>query len=130
MNWSQDRHVEPGVLRDVHDTELWRQFQNDDNLTCQGLPPGKHSVRLAFAIAADGVQAYRGHHAKPHSMFAVAVAILNLPQWVRTQLNTLLLSMLMLGPNEPHDCQPAFNILADEFVYMYECGFSVWDAHR
>ena len=129
MEWSQSRLIgaDPGVMRDVHDSQLWQHFQEDPNLT---FPDGPPFIKLAFAIAADGVQAHRGHHAKPHSMFAVAVAILNLPPWVRTQLNTLLLSMLMLGPTEPKDCQPSLNILADELVYIYECGIRVWDEHR
>lgn len=130
LQWPDERSPAPGRVEDIHDSPLWQLFQDDpvmhsrmDDKDCPLLP-------LALAFCGDGVEAYRGHHKKPHSVFCNVAAVLNLPPWARTKMASSLLAFIAPGPHEPKDLQSILDILTDELVFLHEIGFHAMDSSR
>ena len=114
-------------MKDVHDAPIWQHLQEDPTM-CR--PSQLETIKLGLAICGDGVQPFKGKQAKSHSMFCIALSVLNLPPWLRDSLRGSLLAMVVPGPHEPKDCQPYLDILTDELLMLYEVGMRVWDSAR
>ena len=129
LRWPDIREADDEYVSDIYDSEQWAEFVNDPvlkNAEGSGLPV----VALALIICGDGVAVYRGHHAKPHSIFPLAMCILNLPPWIRCKMGGTHLPTCIPGPNEPKDAQVYLDIPSDELAYLYEVGIPVFDHYR
>lgn len=127
MKWPETREREDDVMKDIHDSPVWQTFLEIETLN---RPHDLEVVKIGLAICGDGVQPFKGKQAKPHSLFCIALSVLNLPPWIRNTLKASQLTMVIPGPSEPKDCQPYLDILTDELLFLYEVGVKVWDASR
>jgi hypothetical protein len=87
-------------------------------------------LKVGLILCGDGVSSYKGKHAKSHSMFCVAHAVMNFPPWLRHKFLATSLTMTVHGPHEPHDGQPSLDIPTDEHLRLYEEGVPMWDHCR
>ena len=127
LDWPLTRNQEEGMLKDIHDAPVWQTLLDDPTAN---RPHQLETTVLGLAVCGDGVQPFKGKQAKSHSMFCIALSVLNLPPWIRNTLRATLLAMVVPGPSEPKDCQPFLDILTDELHMLYEIGMRVWNAAK
>lgn len=88
--WQESK---PGVLEDVFDGKVWKDFLNPGGIPFLSLP-----YNYAFILNVDWFQPFQ------HSQYAcgaVYVAVLNLPRSVRYSINNVILLGIIPGPKEP-----------------------------
>jgi hypothetical protein len=106
------------VMIDVHNGDA------SPSLAAQGVAsPGRN---IAFALCSDGVvptkKGGRGY-------WPVALQCLNLPPWLRTKMNAMMLCCVMANTTASADMQPTLEIVVDELNSLYREGIHVHDAH-
>ena len=129
LRWPDEKPAVDNAQEDICDSELWEWFKADEMLhdSCGQPFPVEP---LALGICGDGVEVNRGHHRKPHTVFCVAVTVLNLPPWVRSKPGGCHLVTVLPGPQEPKDAQPYWDILTDELVHLEELGMVTRNAAK
>jgi hypothetical protein len=140
MHWPFERsqqspsYSDRGAATDYHDSPQWKEtFLEDPILNRPSQVPeyrGLEVLKVGLILCGDGVSPYKGKHAKSHSMFCVAHAVMNFPPWLRHKFLATSLTMTVHGPHEPHDGQPSLDIPTDEHLRLYEERVPMWDHYR
>lgn len=89
----RNRKVTDGVLRDVYDGQVWRDFQEYDGKAFLSAP-----FNYALCLNVDWFQPY--DHTK-HSEGAAYITVLNLPRKQRYLQENIILLGIIPGPKEP-----------------------------
>lgn len=89
----RNRAVTPGVLADVYDGQLWKDFQ-----IYNGQPFLSQPFNFALMMNVDFFQPYK--HV-PYSVGAIYCVVMNLPRNIRYKEENAILVGLIPGPHEP-----------------------------
>ena len=82
-------------------------------------------ANVALQLCADGVSPFkRGGR----SFTPITLSCLNLPKWLRDQIETIHLCCIVPGPKAPSDLQPILEVIVDDLMYLYYNGLRVEDA--
>jgi hypothetical protein len=115
----KDRQIVPGILRDIYDGRMWREFMDIDNT-----PFTKKPSNIGLMLNVDWFQPYAN---SPYSVGAIYASIMNLPRKLRFKMENIILIGMIPGPNEPdadglvHYIRP----LVDELIQLWTNGVTV-----
>ena len=108
--WKQ--RVEDGVMRDVYDGRVWKEFVNYN-----GEPFLSEDGNFALMLNMDFFQPYK--HVQ-YSVGAIYLSVMNLPRDVRYKQENIILDGLKPGPSEPkHDINSFLEPLVDELTKFW-----------
>ena len=125
MRYPQTRVQHPDTIRDVLDSPLLQA--RVERVQAELGPSG---LVIMLGLCSDGAQSNRGKQAKPFSLLCTAMYVVNLPPHLRTQPANSLMVGIVPGGKEPKDMQPYLQIIADELLWLWEAGVTMWDAGR
>ena len=91
--WRSSYNTSPGVMKDVYDGKIWKEFQNYNGSSFLSEP-----FSLELMINVDWFQPYK--HTQ-YSVGAIYVTVLNLPRHLRNKTNNIILVGILPGPHEP-----------------------------
>lgn len=100
------REVEAGILQDVYDGRLWKEFQ-----VCDGVPFLSQPYNFAFTLNLDWFQPFKH---STYSIGAIYMTVLNLPRNIRNKQENVLLIGLLPGPSEPTNLNGYLEPLVNE----------------
>lgn len=104
--------VEDGILRDVWDGQVWKEFLKYD-----GEPFLSEDGNFALMLNMDFFQPYK--HVQ-YSVGAIYLCVMNLPRNTRYKQENVLLVGLIPGPSEPkHDINSFLDPLVDELLNFW-----------
>lgn len=106
------REATPGVLQDVYDGRLWKEFEvyNDE-------PFLSKPHNFAFTINLDWFQPFKH---STYSIGAVYMTVMNLPRELRNKQENILLVGLLPGPSEPSKINSYLNPLVNELNEFWQ----------
>lgn len=87
------REVKSGVLQDIYDGRLWKEFQ-----VCNNVPFLSEPYNFAFTINLDWFQPFKH---STYSIGAIYMTVMNLPRDLRNRQENVLLVGILPGPSEP-----------------------------
>ena len=113
MRWHDEDRTKDGKLRHLVDTEAWKDFdkRNPDF--------EKDSRNVRLDLASDGFNPFRNLSSK-HSTWPVMLIPYNLPPWICMKQTSLILSMIIPGPDSPgNDIDVYLQPLIDELLELW-----------
>ena len=123
MQWHYDERIEDGFLRHPADAPAWKEF---DTLH-KDFSKDPRNVRLG--LASDGFNPFRTMNVK-HSTWPVILSVYNFPPWLCMKQPSLILTLLIPGPESPSDKIDVFlQPLIDELNDLWVNGLETYDAH-
>ncbi|KAG2190817.1 hypothetical protein INT47_012014 [Mucor saturninus] len=114
----QSREVIPGVMSDVYDGSIWREFKMNP---ADEVPyVQQSSFNLMLTINVDWFQLYTN---SVYSCGGIYLTIQNLPREIRNLRKNVLLCALLPGPGEPKTFQMNhyLRLLVDELLLLADC---------
>ena len=117
QHW-QHRTIPDGVLGDVYDGRVWKEFLN-----VGGQPFLANTNNLALMLNADWFNPYKH---SPYSVGVIYLVVLNLPRSERYKVENLLLVGIIPGPSEPSlNLNSYLAPLVEELVELWNDGVAV-----
>lgn len=121
MRWHEEGRTKDGMLRHPADGEAWKDFDTRNRTFCADA----RNVRLG--LASDGFNPFRNMSSK-HSTWPVMLIPYNLPPWICMKQTSLILSMIISGPDSPgNDIDIYLEPLVDELLQLWD-GVETYDA--
>lgn len=121
MRWHEEGRTKDGLLRHPTDGEAWKDF----SARFPSFSADARNVRLS--LASDGFNPFRNMSSK-HSTWPVMLIPYNLPPWICMKQTSLILSMIIPGPDSPgNDIDIYLEPLVDELLQLWE-GVETYDA--
>lgn len=121
MRWHEEARTIDGKLRHPADGEAWKDF----NDRYEDFAKDARNVRLG--LASDGFNPF-GHKNVTHSTWPVMLVPYNLPPWICMKQSSLMLSMIIPGPESPgNDVDVYLEPLIDELLELWG-GVETFDA--
>lgn len=109
----RERRTEVGMLCDVYDGEIWKNFQCFNNK-----PFLAESGNYALMMNFDFFQPYK--HIQ-YSLGAIYVTVLNLPRGIRNKQENVILVGLIPGPREPqHDLNSYLSQFVNDLLKLWD----------
>lgn len=87
------RRVEQGILSDIFDGQIWKEFQHYNEVSFLSQP-----FSYAFMINVDWFQPFKH---TPYSVGAIYLTVMNLPRHLRYKRQNIILVGIIPGPHEP-----------------------------
>ncbi|WVZ89102.1 hypothetical protein U9M48_035555 [Paspalum notatum var. saurae] len=113
MRWHDEGRTKDGKLRHPADGEAWRDF----DARYPDFAADARNVRLG--LASDGFNPF-GNMSIKHSTWPVMLVPYNLPPWICMKESSLLLSMIIPGPESPgNDIDIYLQPLIDELLDLW-----------
>ncbi|WVZ49712.1 hypothetical protein U9M48_001044 [Paspalum notatum var. saurae] len=113
MRWHDEGRTKDGKLRHPADGEAWRDF----DARYPDFAADARNVRLS--LASDGFNPF-GNMSIKHSTWPVMLVPYNLPPWICMKESSLLLSMIIPGPESPgNDIDIYLQPLIDELLDLW-----------
>ncbi|WVZ84116.1 hypothetical protein U9M48_031177 [Paspalum notatum var. saurae] len=113
MRWHDEGRTKDGKLRHPADGEAWRDF----DARYPDFAADARNVRLG--LASDGFNPF-GNMSIKHSTWPVMLVPYNLPPWICMKQTSLLLSMIIPGPESPgNDIDIYLQPLIDELLELW-----------
>ncbi|KAL6655769.1 hypothetical protein ACP70R_006595 [Stipagrostis hirtigluma subsp. patula] len=121
MRWHDEGRTKDGKLRHPADGEAWKDFDR----RYPEFAADARNVRLG--LASDGFNPFRNLSSK-HSTWPVMLIPYNLPPWICMKQTSLILSMIIPGPDSPgNDIDVYLQPLIDELLQLWG-GVETFDA--
>ncbi|KAL6659744.1 hypothetical protein ACP70R_002573 [Stipagrostis hirtigluma subsp. patula] len=121
MRWHDEGRTKDGLLRHPADGEAWKDFDS----RCADFSADSRNVRLG--LSSDGFNPFRNMNSK-HSTWPVVLIPYNLPPWICMKQTSLILSMIIPGPDSPgNDIDVYLQPLIDELLQLWK-GVETFDA--
>jgi len=114
MRWHEEGRVRDGKLRHPADGEAWKDFddRHDDF--------AKDARNVRLGLASDGFNPFGNKNLK-HSTWPVMLVPYNLPPWICMKQTSLMLSMIIPGPDSPgNDIDVYLEPLIDELLELWK----------
>jgi hypothetical protein len=113
MRWHDVGRTKDGKLRHPADGEAWKDFDR----RYPDFEKDYRNVRLG--LASDGFNPFRNLSSK-HSTWPVMLIPYNLPPWICMKQTSLILSMIIPGPDSPgNDIDVYLQPLIDELLELW-----------
>lgn len=113
MRWHDEGRTKDGKLRHPADGEAWKDFDR----RYPDFEKDSRNVRLG--LASDGFNPFRNLSSK-HSTWPVMLIPYNLPPWICMKQTSLILSMIIPGPDSPgNDIDVYLQPLIDELLELW-----------
>lgn len=107
------RKEEAGILSDVYDGQVWKDFQNFNNEPFLS-EPGNYALMLNL----DFFQPYKYIQ---YSLGAIYMTVLNLPRGIRNKQENVMLVGLIPGPHEPkHDLNSFLGPCVNDLLKLWD----------
>ncbi|KAL6909850.1 hypothetical protein ACP4OV_001509 [Aristida adscensionis] len=121
MRWHDEGRTKDRKLRHPADGEAWKDFD-------RRYPEFSADARnVHLGLASDGFNPFRNMSSK-HSTWSVMLVPYNLPPWICTKQTSLILSMIIPGPDSPgNDIDVYLQPLIDELLQLWG-GVETFDA--
>jgi len=120
--WHNEGRVDDGVMRHPADSKAWKHF-NDTHPSFASEP---RNVRLC--LAGDGFQPFTNMKTS-YNIWPIFLVPLNLPPWLCTKQQNIMLSMLISGPEGPGDAIDIYlQPLIEELIDLWDNGVDTYDA--
>ena len=87
------RHVPEGILCDIYDGKIWKQFADSDETLFFSKP-----YHIGLMLNCDWFQPY---HYSDYSVGVIYLVILNLPRSMRFKPENIIIAGIIPGPSEP-----------------------------
>jgi hypothetical protein len=121
MQWHDEACIKDGKLRHPADGDAWKEFDNRH----RDFVGDARNVRLG--LASDGFNPFGNKNLK-HSTWPVMLVPYNLPPWICMKQTSLMLSMIIPGPDSPgNDVDVYLQPLIDELLQLWK-GVETFDA--
>lgn len=113
MRWHDEGRTKDGKLRHPADGDAWKDFD-------RRYPDFKEDARnVRLGLASDGFNPFGNKNLK-HSTWPVMLVPYNLPPWICMKQTSLILSMIIPGPNSPgNDVDVYLQPLIDELLLLW-----------
>ena len=108
----RSRQVKPGVLEDIFDGAVWKDFQ-----TYEGTPFLSEPLTFGLMINLDWFQPFK--HSK-YSIGAIYMTVMNLPRSARYKPENVMLVGILPGPSEPSDINSFLDPLVNELNAFWQ----------
>jgi hypothetical protein len=109
----RSRKPEVGMLRDVYDGQVWKDFQSFNSK-----PFLSESGNYALMMNLDFFQPYKYIQ---YSLGAIYMTVLNLPRGVRNKQENVILVGLIPGPHEPkHDLNTFLGPYVNDLLKLWD----------
>jgi hypothetical protein len=81
-------------------------------------------------MSTDGMNSFMNN--STHSAWPIVLTILNLPPWLCNKRKYIIMSGLILGPQQPEDGIDTYfrPLVKDLNVLWYNDGVQIWDEHK
>lgn len=114
LNTWRTRRVGQGILNDVYDGKIWKDFQNVD-----GAPflSDENNVCLGLIMNVDWFQPF---DATNYSVGVIYLSVLNLPREIRYKLRNIIVCCIIPGPSEPRNMNPILDPLVEELQQLWK----------
>jgi hypothetical protein len=121
MRWHDEARIKDGKLRHPANGDAWKEFDNRH----RDFVGDARNVRLG--LASDGFNPFGNKNLK-HSTWPVMLVPYNLPPWICMKQTSLMLSMIIPGPDSPgNDVDVYLQPLIDELLQLWK-GVETFDA--
>ena len=120
--WHIEGRVDDGVMRHPADSKAWKHFDETQ-------PDFKSEPRNSrLCLAGHGFEPFSTTKTS-YSIWPIFLVPLNLPPWLCTKQQNVLLSVLISGPDGPGDAIDIYlQPLIDELIALWEDGVDTYDA--
>lgn len=114
LNAWKTRRMEQGVLNDVYDGKIWKDFQIVD-----GVPflADKNDICLGLIMNVDWFQPF---DATTYSIGVIYLSVFNLPREIRYKLRNIIVCCIIPGPGEPSNMNPILEPLVEELQKLWK----------
>ena len=124
MRWHHERNVKSRVIEHPADGKAWKQFDEEH----KSFSSEPRNVRLG--LISDGFQPF-SNNTVPYSLWPVMLTPYNLPPWMCMKQSTMILSMLIPGPQSPGDAIDVYlQPLIKELNELWDVGVETYDASK